>query len=54
MEKPYREGVPPVDHLYGSSDLRLKLDAGSYPDDIIAGWNEDLPFAASEGLLLYE
>lgn len=55
--KPYREGgTHPVDHLYGSSDLRLKLDAGAYPDDIIAGWNEDLALFAqrTEGLLLYE
>lgn len=41
--KPYREGgTHPIDHLYGSSDLRLKLDAGAYPDDVIQRWESDL------------
>lgn len=41
--KPYREGgTYPIDHLYGSSHLRLALDRGAYPDEIIETWKDDL------------
>lgn len=55
--QPYREGgTHPIDHLYGSSELRLKLDAGADPDEIIHSWEKDLvQFAErTRNLLLYE
>lgn len=36
---PYREGgTYPIDHLSGSSRLRLGLDAGEHPDQILKDW----------------
>lgn len=53
---PYREGgVHPIDHLYGSSDLRLLLDEGAEPDRIMVDWQRQTEeFAARvKGILLY-
>ncbi|HEX5068794.1 MAG TPA: DUF1343 domain-containing protein [Vicinamibacterales bacterium] len=41
----YEERIPPIDILYGSADLRTRIDQGESAAAICAGWAEELePF----------
>jgi uncharacterized protein YbbC (DUF1343 family) len=43
----YEAVIPPIDILYGSADLRLRLERGDRTRDICASWPEDIaPFLA--------
>ncbi len=43
----YEATIPPIDILYGSADLRIRIDRGDRAADICAGWADDVrPFLA--------
>jgi uncharacterized protein YbbC (DUF1343 family) len=49
----YEDRIPPIDILYGSADLRTRLDRGEDARDICAGWAADVePFLATRAKYL--
>jgi len=52
----YEHTIPPIDILYGSSQLRLGLEAGRSAADLVAGWTAGVqPFVDQrQSVLLYQ
>ena len=49
----YEDRIPPIDILYGSADLRTRLDRADDARDICAGWADDVrPFLATRARYL--